>query len=130
MEITVASGTLLKFGKIVELLPSVGSQDIRKVRVESEGHESIQAVANLRRLESGGYSDQISFTDGGEAHSDSIDQETSAASVSEDTTRRNSKRKAAVEVQFLLEKFEISRNCMKIVGWSLIITFGSLDIAC
>ena len=74
--------------------------------------------------------DQISFIDGGEAHSELIDQETSAASVSEDTTRRNSKRKAAVEVQFLLEKFEISRNCMKIVGWSMIITFGSLDIAC
>ena len=98
METTVVSGSLLKVGKIVELLPSVGSQDIRKVRVESEGHESIQAVANLRRLESGGYSDQISFTDGAEAHSDSIDQETSA-SVSEDLPRRNSKRKAAVEAQ-------------------------------
>ena len=105
------SGSLLKVGKIVELLPSVGSQDIRKVRVESEGHESIQAVANLRRLESGGYSDQISFTDGVEAQSDSIDQKTSAASVSEDLPRRNSKRKAAVEAQqrwlgqFLLTKF-------------------------
>ena len=111
MEITVASGSLLKFGKIVELLPSVGSQDIRKVKVESEGYESIQAVANLRRLESGGYSDQISFTDdGGEDHSESIDQETSAASVTEDLPRRNSKRKAAVQAQqrwlgqFLLTK--------------------------
>ena len=111
MEITVASGSLLKFGKIVELLPSVGSQDIKKVKVESEGYESIQAVANLRRLESRGYSDQISSTDGGEARSDSINQETSAASVSEDLPRRNSKRKAAVEAQqrwlgqFLLTKF-------------------------
>ena len=105
------SGSLLKVGKIVELLPSAGSQDIRKVKVESEGHESIQAVANLRRLESGGYSDQISFTDdGGEDHSESIDQETSAASVTEDLPRRNSKRKAAVQAQqrwlgqFLLTK--------------------------
>ena len=56
--------------------------------------------------------------------------ETTVTSVIKDLTRRNSKREAAVEVQFLLEKFEISRNCMKIVGWSLIITFGSLDIAC
>ena len=56
--------------------------------------------------------------------------ETPVTSVIKDLTRRNLKRKAAVEVQFLLEKFEISRNCMKIVGWSLIITFGSLDIAC
>ena len=56
--------------------------------------------------------------------------ETTVASVTEDLPRRNSKRKAAVEVQFLLEKFEISRNCMKIVRCSLIITFGSLDIAC
>lgn len=94
------SGSLLKVGKIVELLPSAGSQDIRKVKVESEGHESIQAVANLRRLESGGYSDKISFTDdGGEVPSESMDQETSAASVPEDLPRRNSKRKAAVEAQ-------------------------------
>ena len=27
--------------------------------MESEGHESIQAVGNLRRLTSGGYPDQI-----------------------------------------------------------------------
>ena len=106
------SGTLLKVGKIVELLPSAGSQDIRKVKVESEGHESIQAVANLRRLESGGYSDKISFTeDYGEVHTESIDQETSAASVPENLPRRNSKRKAAVEAQqrwlgqFLITKF-------------------------
>ena len=56
--------------------------------------------------------------------------ETPVTSVIKDLTRRNSKRKAAVEVQFLLEKFEISRNYMKIVGWSMIITFDSLDIAC
>ena len=56
--------------------------------------------------------------------------ETAVASVIGDLTGRNSEREAAVEVQFLLEKFEISRNCTKIVGWSLIITFGSLDIAC
>ena len=56
--------------------------------------------------------------------------ETPVTSVIKDLTRRNLKRKAAVEVQFLLEKFEISRNYMKIVGWSMIITFDSLDIAC
>ena len=56
--------------------------------------------------------------------------ETTVTSVIKDLTRRNSKREAAVEVQFLLEKFEISRYYMKIVGWSMIITFCSLDIPC
>ena len=55
------SGSLLKVGKIIELIPSE-DQEIRKVKVESEGHESIHAVVNLRRLESGGSSDEIPIT--------------------------------------------------------------------
>ena len=55
------SGSLLKVGKIIELIPSE-DQEIRKVKIESEGHESIHAVVNLRRLESGGSSDDNPVT--------------------------------------------------------------------
>ena len=95
------SGSLLKVGKIVELLPSAGSEDVRKVKVESEGHVSIQAVANLRRMESGGHSDQIPSIDV-PADVDSIADgapENDPVSVSEDFQRNNPRREAAVRAQ-------------------------------
>ena len=95
------SGSLLKVGKIVELLPSAGSEDVRKVKVESEGHVSIQAVANLRWMESGGHSDQIPSIDV-PADVDSIADgapENDPVSVSEDFQRNNPRREAAVRAQ-------------------------------
>ena len=43
-------GSKVKIGRIVELVPSSDEQ-IRKVKVESEGHVSLHAVANLRKVE-------------------------------------------------------------------------------
>ena len=43
-------GSKMKIGRIVELVPSSDEQ-IRKVKVESEGHVSLHAVANLRKVE-------------------------------------------------------------------------------
>ena len=43
-------GSNLRVGKIVELVPS-SDGEVRKVKVESEGHVSLQAVANLRKVE-------------------------------------------------------------------------------
>ena len=85
-------------------------KDIRKVKVESEGHESIQAVANLRRLESGGYPDQISLVkDNEDVHKMDSDFDKMSASVP-GKPRSNPKRDAAVQAQqkwlsqFLLTK--------------------------
>ena len=41
----------MKIGKILELVPS-SDDEMRKVKVESEGHVSLQAVVNLRKIES------------------------------------------------------------------------------
>ena len=103
------SGSLLKVGKIIELIPS-SDQGIRKVKVESEGHESIQAVANLRRLESGGYPDQIPATKDEDQQRMVSDSIKSTASIPEISSRSNPKREAAVKAQqnwlnqFLLTK--------------------------
>ena len=104
------SGSLLKVGKIMELIPS-SDQEIRKVKVESEGHESIQAVANLRRLESGGYPDQIpSSKDDEDQHKMLSDSIKSSVSLPGTPTRSNPKREAAIKAQqnwlsqFLLTK--------------------------
>ena len=43
-------GSKLRVGKIVELVPS-SDEEIRKVKVESEGHVSLHAVVNLRKVE-------------------------------------------------------------------------------
>ena len=95
------SGSLLKVGKIIELMPSPGSEDVRKVKVESDGHVSVQAVANLRRMESGGRPDQIpSAGDQKDMNSNaSIDLENDSISVSEDLQRTNPRREAAVKAQ-------------------------------
>ena len=104
------SGSLLKVDKIIELIPSA-DQEIRKVKIESEGHESIQAVTNLRRLESGGYPDQIPASkdeDKQRMLSDSIE---SSVSLPGKPSRCNPKREVAVKAQqnwlnqFLLTKF-------------------------
>ena len=94
------SGSLLKVGKIVELLPS-SDQEVRKVRVESEGHESIQAVANLRRLESGGNSDQISSMEADDSDSYMIEDSISKTldSSCSEKSRRTPRRAAAVKAQ-------------------------------
>ena len=94
------SGSLLKVGKIKELIPSA-DKEIRKVKVESEGHESVHAVANLRRLESGGHSDQISPTNCEEDISEQHDNDlpkTSGSTLGK-LPRNNPKRSAAVKAQ-------------------------------
>ena len=54
--VVFSSGSLLKVGKILGLVPS-DDGEVRKVQVESEGHVSMQAVVNLRHLESDGSHD-------------------------------------------------------------------------
>ena len=104
------SGSLLKVGKIIELIPSE-DQEIKKVKIESEGHESIQAVTNLRRLESGGYPDQIPASKDEDQQRMLSDSIKSSVSLPEKPSRCNSKREAAVKAQqnwlnqFLLTKF-------------------------
>ena len=94
------SGSLLKVGKIKELIPSE-DKEIRKVKVESEGHESIHAVANLRRLESGGHSDQMSPTNGDEdvPEQHNNDLAKTSDSIPGKLPRNNPKRDAAVKAQ-------------------------------
>ena len=106
------SGSVLKVGKIIELIPS-SDQEIRKVRVESEGHDSIQAVVNLRRLESGGYDDQISPTkDCEDIYTEvSNDPKETSPNVSRDSPRSNPKRDAAAKAQQKwLSQFLVTRQ--------------------
>ena len=92
------SGSVLKVGKIVELIPS-SDQEIRKVKVESEGHESVQAVANLRRLESGGSSAEVPDTRLAHQADTDSDSEGTASAVPRIMSRNIPRREAAVKAQ-------------------------------
>ena len=43
-------GSKLRIGKIVEQVPS-SDEEVRKAKVESEGHVSLHSVVNLRKVE-------------------------------------------------------------------------------
>ena len=92
------SGSVLKVGKIVELIPS-SDQEIRKVKVESKGHESVQAVANLRRLESGGSSAEVPDTRLAHQADTDSDSEGTASAVPRIMSRNIPRREAAVKAQ-------------------------------
>ena len=88
--VVFSSNSMLRTGKILKLLPSA-DQEIRKVLVESEGHESIQAVANLRLLECGGSLDTKPFI---ATESDDTDD---LESDQDNSPRRNQRRAAAAQ---------------------------------
>ena len=95
------SGSVLKVGKIIQLIPFT-DQEIRKVRDESEGHDSIQAVANLCRL----------TKDSGDIYTEvSNDPKETSPNVSRDSPRSNPKRDAAAKAQQKwLSQFLVTRQ--------------------
>lgn len=48
--VVFSMGSKLRIGKIVELVPS-SDEEVRKVKVESEGHIGLHSVVNLRKVE-------------------------------------------------------------------------------